>query len=118
IGAESEFVETTLDYRSSILTPLTDDILKYLARKFEENIPPGFQRKNRQVVLTGVKTGEAAANRVEFKLSGRGVIKGVLDAGRLKNLIRGKAKGEATVLLTQQNEVAHFNIRIKSNAKR
>lgn len=118
IGAESEFVETTLDYRSSVLTPLTDDILKYLARKFEENIPPGFQRKNGQVVLTGVKMGEAAANRVQLKLSGKGVIKGVLDAAKLKNLIKGKTKEEATVLLTQQNEVARFNIKFKNNAKR
>lgn len=118
IGAESEFVETTLDYRSSVLTPLTDDILKYLARKFEENIPQGFQPKDGHVVLTGVKTGGAAANRVQLKLSGKGLIKGVLDAGKIKDLIKGKTKDEATALLTQQNEVARFNINIKSNAKR
>lgn len=118
IGAESEYVETTLDYRSSVLTPLTDDILKYLAHKFEGNIPPGFQRKNGQVVLTGAKAVEAAANRVQLKLSGKGVIRGVLDAGKIKNLIKGKTKDEAAVLLTRQNEVARFNINIKGNAKR
>jgi hypothetical protein len=117
IGVESELVETTLDYRTSVLTPLTDDISKYLVRQFEENIPEGFQPATGQVALTAVKTGPVADNRAQIRLNGKGLIKGVLDAGKLKNLIKGKSKDEATDLLTQQNEVAHFKINLKNNAK-
>ncbi|NLW48862.1 MAG: hypothetical protein GXY86_16230 [Firmicutes bacterium] len=118
IGAESELVETSLDYRISILTPLTDDISKYLIRKFEESIPEGFQPATGQVALTAINIGPMADNKAQLKLNGKGMIKGVLDAGKLKDLIKGKTKDEATDLLTQQNEVAHFKINLKNNAKR
>ncbi len=118
IGDESDLVQTTLDYRTSVLTPLKDDVLKYLVRKFEESIPQGFQRKNEQVALTVVKPREFTTNKARLKLEGKGLIKGVLDSGKIKNLIKGKTRDEVTDLLTQQNEVAHFKINIKNNSQK
>lgn len=118
IGAESDFVETALVYRTSILTPLTDDISKYLVLKFRESIPEGFQPATGQVALTAIKTSQMEDKRAQLRFDGKGLIRGELDAGKLKDLIKGKTKDEATDLLTQQNEVAHFKINLKHNAKR
>ncbi len=116
IGEESDSLQTNLDYRSSVLAPLTDDILKYLTRKFEESIPPGFQSQNKPVVLTKVKPGQVGAGKAELMLTGRGLLKGVLEPGKIKALIKGKTKEQATALLTQQNEVSRFKIDMKNNS--
>lgn len=116
IGAESDSLQTNLDYRTSVLTPLTDDILKYLDRKFEENIPPGFQAKSERVVLTAAKPSQVGDGKAQLRLTGRGLIKGVLEAGKIKNLIKGKTKVEALSLLTKQNEVSRFKIDLKDNS--
>lgn len=116
IGAESDMLQTTIDYRTSILTPLIDDIIKYLIRRFDESVPQGFQPINDRVVLTGAKPSEVADNKAQLKLKGKGSIRGVLDSGKIKNLIKGKTKEEATVLLTQQNEIARFKINLKHSS--
>lgn len=118
IGAESDLIQTTLDYRTSILTPLIDDVLKYMVHRFGESVPQGFQPLNELVVLTGVKSGEVADNKTQLKLIGKGSVKGVLDSSKIKNLIRGKTKEEATALLTQQNEVARFKINLKHGSEK
>lgn len=116
IGAESDSLQTSLDYRSSVLTPLTDDILKYLTREFEESVPPGFKGQSDPVVLTKVNPSQVEAGNAELRLTGRGRIKGVLDSGKIKNLVKGKTKDQAAGLLTQQNEVSRFKIDLKNNS--
>lgn len=118
IGEESTLVQTILAYRLSVLSPLIDDLLKYLTRKFEENIPQGFRSKNGLVVLTGAKPTRVTDNEVHLKLTGRGTIRGVLEKSKIKILIKGKTKAEASSLLTQQNEVSRFKIDIKNNSQR
>lgn len=116
IGAESDLLQTTLDYRIIALSPLIDDLLKYLARKFEENIPQGFRGKNDFIVLTGAKPSRIEGGKAQLKLTGRGSIRGVLEQGRIKNLIKGKTKEQAGSLLTQQNEISRFKIDLKNNS--
>lgn len=116
IGAESDLLQTTLDYRIIALSPLIDDLLKYLGRKFEENIPQGFRSKNELVVLTGAKASRVEDGKARLKLTGRGSIRGVLEQGRIKNLIKGKTREQAGSLLTQQNEISRFKIDLKHNS--
>lgn len=116
IGAEGELLQTTLDYRTIVLSPLIDDLIKYLTRKFEENIPQGFRSKNELVVLTGAKPSRIEDGKVHLKLTGRGSIRGILEQGKLKSLIKGKTKEEASGLLTQQNEVSRYKIEIKNKS--
>ncbi len=116
IGEENELLQTTLDYRTTVLTPLIDDLLKYLARKFQENIPRGFRAKNEQVVLTDAKLSRIGDGNAQLKLTGKSLIRGVLDQGKIKNLIKGKTKEGASSILTQQNEVSRFKIDLKNNA--
>lgn len=118
IGEESTLVQTILAYRLSVLSPLIDDLLKYLTRKFEENIPQGFRSKNELVVLTGAKPIRVTDGEAQLKLYGRGKIQGVLDKSKIKNLIKGKTKAEASSFLIQQNEVSRFKIDFKNNSQR
>ena len=118
IGEESTLVQTILTYRLTALSPLIDDLLKYLTRKFEKNIPEGFRGKNELVVLTGAKPIRVTDSEVQLKLTGRGRIQGVLEKSKIKNLIKGKTKAEASSLLTRQNEVSRFNIDFKNNSQR
>lgn len=116
IGAESDLLQTTLDYRITILTPLIDDLLKYLTSQFEGNIPPGFRGKNELVVLTGAKARRVEDGKAHLTLTGRGSVRGILEQGKIKSLIKGKTKEQAGNLLTQQNEISRFKIDLKSNS--
>lgn len=116
IGEESELLETTLDYRTSVLTTLTDDIFKYLVHKFKASIPTGFQAKSERVELVAVKPDEITEGKAVLALTGRGLINGVLKPDNIKELIKGKTTDEATSLLTRQNEVGRFKIDLKNGA--
>ncbi len=116
IGGESDLLQTTLDYRMIALSPLIDDLLKYLTRKFEENIPQGFRAKNELIVLTGAQPSRIEDGKAQIRLTGRGSIRGILEQGKIKNLIKGKTKEQASSLLTQQNEVSRYKIDLKNNS--
>lgn len=116
IGSESDLLQTTLDYRIIILAPLIDDLLKYLARQFEEHIPQGFRAKNEMVVLTGAKARRIEEGKAHLTLTGRGSIRGILEQGKIKSLVKGKTKEQAARILTQQNEVSRFKIDLKNNS--
>ncbi|MGE5607103.1 MAG: hypothetical protein ACM3YE_15615, partial [Bacteroidota bacterium] len=79
-------------------------------------IPQGFRAKNELIVLTGAKASRIEENKAHLKLTGRGSIRGILEQGKIKNLIKGKTKEQAASLLTQQNEVSRFKIDLKSNS--
>ncbi|NLY74663.1 MAG: hypothetical protein GX075_05100 [Firmicutes bacterium] len=118
IGAEGETLQTTLDYRISLLAPLRDDLYKYLVRKFEESILQGFKAAAKPVALKAVKAGGVGPGGAELELTGQGSILGIIEPVKLKNLIKGKTPTEASDLLTRQNEVSRFKIELKNKSER
>lgn len=116
IGVESDLLQTTLDYRIIALGPLIDDLLKYLTRKFEDNIPQGFRAKNDLIVLTGAKPTRIEDGKAQLRLTGRGSVRGILEQGKIKSLIKGKKTEQAASILTQQNEISRFKIDLKNKS--
>jgi hypothetical protein len=118
IGAESDILQTRLDYRITILAPAWSEINKYLAKQLDRNLPPYFQATSHKVELLSAKVIAAGSNSAQLELEGKGKIRGVLDPNKIKNLIKGKSLEDAKTVLLAQNEIEGAKISISGDGSR
>jgi hypothetical protein len=118
IGAEADSLETEIEYRITILAPTAVGIQKFLNKQFEQNIPANFEAKNRKVDLESMHVSKLNDDSASLEMVGQGQIRGLLDAGKIKNLIKGKQIMDAKDILIRQNEVADVKFKVvNSRAK-
>jgi hypothetical protein len=118
IGAESDILQTNLDYRVTILAPAWVGIDKYLAKQLDHNMPPNFQATSHKVELLSAKVIAAGDNSAQLELEGKGKIRGVLNPAKIKNLIKGKSLEDAKTVLLAQNEIANAKITISGDGSK
>lgn len=118
IGAESDILQTTLEYRITVLAPAWTEINKYLAKQLDRNMPPFFQATSHKVELLSARVIAAGNSSAQLLLEGRGKIRGVLNPKKIKNLIKGRTLEDAKTVLLTQNEIAGARITVSGdNAK-
>lgn len=109
IGETSDVVRTKLEYRVTTIAPSKSAIQKYLASWMSKNLPENFEAKNNEIVLVSA-TAKMNSDRVDLELEARGRIRGILNQGKIKNLLKGKTTAEAEKLLIGLEEVANFKL--------
>jgi hypothetical protein len=113
IGNESDLVQTTLEYRTSVLAPAWTGINKFFAAHLDKEMPPHFVTATSRVELIGKKVLSTNKQSVQVELSGKSQIQGVLDPAKIKALIKGKNINQAKAILTAQDEVADSKIQLR-----
>lgn len=116
IGAESDLLQTTLEYRITVLAPAWTGINKYLSKQLDRNLPPFFQATSHKVELLSAKVIAAGNSSAKLVLEGRGKIRGVLNPKKIKTLIKGKSLEDAKTVLLAQNEIAGVRIAISGDS--
>jgi hypothetical protein len=117
IGGESEAVQTRIEYRGILLAPLMVGIHKYLGLQLEKNLPPDFQVQGDNIELVSTKVISTAENESRLELVGRGQVKGVLRQQKIRDLIIGKTLPQAKEILSKENEIDSFKIKITEGSK-
>ncbi|MCL6589812.1 MAG: baseplate J/gp47 family protein [Firmicutes bacterium] len=113
IGNESDLVQTTLEYRTSVLAPAWAGINKFFAGYLDKEMPPRFKTANSRVALAGKRVIATGKEWAQVELTGKSQIKGVLDPAKIKALIKGKSLNQAKAILTAQDEVAGSKIQLR-----
>ena len=110
IGAEGDELRTVLEYRVTTLAPPVAELSKLLSYHFEKGIPSNFQSSRRKLELVSTKVITTGRQSASIQLIGRGYIKGILNADRIRQWIKGKTILEAKEELTRRNEISDFKI--------
>lgn len=118
IGTESDILQTTLDYRITVLAPAWIGINKYLAKQLDRNLPPFFQATGHKVELLSAKVIAAGNTSAQLRLEGKGRIRGVLNPNKIKDLIKGKSLEDAKAVLLAQNEIDNAKITISGDGSK
>jgi hypothetical protein len=118
IGDESDILQTTLDYRITVLAPAWSGINKYLAKQLDRNLPPFFQATSHKVELLSAKVIAAGNSSAQLELEGKGKIRGVLSPNKIKDLIKGRTLEDAKTVLLAQNEIANAKIAISGDGSK
>jgi hypothetical protein len=110
IGGECDVLQTNLDYRISVLTPMRTGINKFLARQLDLNLPPSFQAMGHKVDLVSTTVTRTGDQWADLRIEGKGRIRGVLNPQKIKALIKGKSLEDAKTVLLGRNEIAGAKI--------
>lgn len=117
IGGEGESVQVQLDYRVFVLAPAKAGLQKFLDGRFDRTIPLNFEAKKRRIDLVSAKVVSAGEELAKLDLVGRGQIRGVLNARKIKALIKGKTIIQAQEILNRQNEIGEARIKLEQGSK-
>jgi hypothetical protein len=115
IGAEGDSVETVIEYRIKVLAPTAVGIQKYLKGRFKRSIPVHFEAEDEKVTLVSMRLTQYNDENADIELEGQGQIKGLLNPGKIRNLIKGKPVTEAQDILARQNEIADAKFKIEGS---
>ncbi|HBF35787.1 MAG TPA: hypothetical protein DDW50_00520 [Firmicutes bacterium] len=113
IGAESDSLETDIEYQIKVLAPTTVGIQKFLKGKFERVIPAHFEAQDSKVTLVSMQLTHFNDESARLELEGQGQIRGLLNSDKIKNLIKGKPIAEAKAILTRQSEIADAKFQLE-----
>lgn len=117
VASETREVKTFLKYRAAAIVGSAAAIHKFLIAQLAKNTPPNFEAKNNDVRLVSAQVISGGPQTAQIHLVGAGTLRGVLSQTEIKDLIKGKPLAEAQTLLTAQEEVADYEIKMNT-AKR
>jgi hypothetical protein len=117
-GSMAEQLATVLEYRMTALFASKDSMQKFLADRFDQQIPTGFQIITDSLELLSATPLGEDFEAPRLLISGRGRVRGILDPNRIRRLIAGKTVAEARALLAREREISNFRIRVKNNGDR
>ncbi len=115
IGAESDSVETVMEYQVKILAPTAVGIQKFLSGQFKKVIPVHFEDQDHKATLVSMHLIQYDDQIAKIELEGQGQIRGLLNPGTIRNLIKGKLVTEAQDILARQNEIADTKFKIEGS---
>ncbi len=113
IGVQSDSVETIIEYRIKVLAPTTVGIQKFLNGRFKRAVPAHFEAQDQKVTLVSIHPTQYNDENANLELDGQGQIRGLLNPGKIRNLIKGKPVSEAQDILARQNEIADAKFKIE-----
>jgi hypothetical protein len=112
VSSETRELKTILKYRTTAMLGSSGGVHKFLLAQMAKNTPTNFEAKNHDVKLVSAQVISDGPKTVRIHLVGTGTLRGVLCQEKIRALIRGKSLAEAREILTEQDEVADYRIRM------
>jgi hypothetical protein len=118
VSGEAREIQTSLKYRATAILGSEAAIHKLLLAQLTGNLPPNFEAKSNDVRLVSAQVLSAGPETARIHLVGSGTLRGILSRMKIRELIKGKSLSEAQRLLTGQEEVADYEIRMNTAKRR